>query len=293
MKLWSKNTLILILVLLVGLDVLVWREIVFAKVFDKLEIYFFDVGQGDSELVVLPGKVKILIDGGPSNKILSYLPEIFPLFDRYVDLVINSHPHPDHFVGLIDVLKNYQVGEFLDNGCDGGIPAWEELEKTVAAEKVPELILAAGDKIFYQNNELDILAPDKNFIKQKDLNETSLVVLLKNSDAKALFVGDSGAAVEKYLAAKFQIQADILKVGHHGSKYSSTAEFLKAVAPKIAVIEVGKNTYGHPTPETLSHLANIGAMIFRTDLDGTVKLVADKKQIHIYQMSSSPFIFLN
>jgi competence protein ComEC len=281
MKIWNKKTFILIVVLLASLDVLVWRTIIFAESSDNLEIYFLNVGQGDSELVILPGGVKVLIDGGPNNKILNDLTAILQPTDRYLDLVINSHPHPDHFIGLIDVLKNYQVGAFIYNGRDAGIPAWDELIKTAEENKVPQLVLAASDKIHYLDNEFDILSPDKNFINKKDLNETSLAVFLKSQNSKALFVGDIGAGPEKYLIDNFDIDADILKIGHHGSKFSSTAEFLKSVSPKIAVAEVGKNSYGHPTPEVLSRLASFGVAVYRTDTDGTIKLTINNGRIFI------------
>ncbi|MFA5084254.1 MAG: MBL fold metallo-hydrolase [Candidatus Paceibacterota bacterium] len=280
-----NKTIVLIVILLLALDIFVWRTIVITKPSGNLEIYFLSVGQGDSELVILPGGVKVLIDGGPNGKILDDLAAILPQTDRYIDLVVNSHPHPDHFVGLIDVLKNYKVGAFIYNGRDGGIPAWEELLKTAGENKVSGLVLAAGDKIHYFNNEFDILLPDKNFINNKDLNETSLVALLKSRDLKALFVGDIGAKPEKYLAGKFNVGVDILKIGHHGSKYSSAEDFLKAISPKLAVAEVGKNSYGHPTKEALTRLASIGAQIYRTDSNGTVKIVVagDSSQIQVFK----------
>lgn len=272
----KSKSIILVVIALLTLDILVWRTIIFAESSDNLEIYFLAVGQGDSELVILPGGVKILIDGGPNNKILDDLATIFRQTDRYIDLVINSHPHPDHFIGLIDILKNYKVGAFIYNGRDGGIPAWQELLKTADKNKVPVVVLAADDKIHYQDNEFDILSPDKNFINSDDLNDTSLVAFLKSQNSKTLFVGDIGVKPEKYLADKFDIKADILKVGHHGSKYSSSQNFLAETSPQIVGIEVGKNTYGHPTKEALSRMALIGAQIYRTDTDGTIKILVAK-----------------
>ncbi len=118
-QIWNKNTFILLVILLASLDVLVWRTIIFAETSDNLEIYFLNVGQGDSELVVLPGGVQILIDGGKGNYAVQELTSILPFFDRYLDLVVLSHPEIDHFLGLIEVLKNYQVGTFISNGRPG------------------------------------------------------------------------------------------------------------------------------------------------------------------------------
>ena len=272
----KNKTVFLIVVLFLALDVLVWKTIIFVKSSDNLEIYFLSVGQGDSELAILPGGIKVLIDGGPNNKILDDLALILPPTDRYIDLVINSHPHPDHFIGLINVLKNYKVGAFIYNGRDGGIPAWQELLKIIDANKVPKLVLAADDKIHYQDSEFDIISPDNNFVSKKDLNETSLVTLLKDKTFKALFVGDIGVKLEKYLADKYDLKVNVLKVGHHGSKYSSSDNFLAEASPQITGIEVGKNSYGHPTKETLARLASIGAQVYRTDADGTIKLLVAK-----------------
>ncbi len=276
---------LLIIILLLTLDFLVWRTIIFAESSDNLEIYFLSVGQGDSELVILPGGVKVLIDGGPNNKILDDLATIFPQTDRYIDLVINSHPHPDHFIGLIDILKNYKVGAFIYNGRDGGTPAWRELLKIANENKVPTVVLAADDKIHYHDNEFDILSPDKNFIKSEDLNDTSLVALLKSQNSRTLFVGDIGVKPEKYLADKFNIKVDILKVGHHGSKYSSSQNFLAETSPQIAGIEVGKNTYGHQTEEVLNRLASISSQIYRTDTDGTIKILVpeDSSGVQVFK----------
>ncbi|MDP3052850.1 MAG: MBL fold metallo-hydrolase [bacterium] len=281
----KSKSIILVVVLLLALDLLVWRTIILINPSDDLTIYFLSVGQGDSELVILPGGVKVLIDGGPNNEVLTDLAAILPQTDRYIDLVINSHPEIDHFLGLIDVLKNYRVGTFISNGREGTADSWQALVEVLKNSKIPAVSLAAGDRIRYRENYFDILSPDKNFINNKDLNDTSLVVLLKSQNLKALFVGDIGVKPEKYLAAKFDISADILKVGHHGSKYSSIADFLKAVSPKIAVTEVGKNTYGHPTKEVLDRLASIGAQIYRTDNNGTVKIVVakDSSQIQVFK----------
>ena len=119
------------------------------------------------------------------------------------------------------------------------------------------------------------------------MNDTSLAIKFVNNGGQTqtniLFTGDIGEKNEKYLVNNFDIKVDILKVGHHGSKYSSSNYFLKAVNPKIAAIEVGKNSYGHPTKETLNGLALVGAQIFRTDQDGTIKLIVNSGEINIFK----------
>ena len=283
----NRNHLILFLIFLVVFDFLVWKSIILNKPNSDTELYFLDVGQGDSELVILPGGVKILIDAGPNNKIVSELESVLRSTDRYIDLLVLSHPETDHFNGFIDVLKRYQVGAFIYNGRAGSAQSWKELAKIVEENKIPVFVLGQRDKIKNQDDFFEILSPNADFLRSKKLNDTSLVVKFVNNDKqtqiKALFTGDIGEKNEKYLINNFDIRADILKVGHHGSKYSSGDYFLKAVNPKISAIEVGKNSYGHPTKEVLERLASVGSQIFRTDQNSIIKLAIKGNEINIFK----------
>jgi competence protein ComEC len=269
----NKNTFILFFILLVSLDILVWRTIILAKSPDNLEIYFLNVGQGDSELVILPGGVQVLIDGGGNNRVLQNLASVLPFFDRYLDLVLLSHAEPDHYLGLIEVLKNYKVGAFIFNGLDGIADSWPALTKILNDNKISTLVLGAGDKISYQESHFDILSPTKDFLNENNRNDSSLVMKLVSLNSETLFTGDISKKLEDYLVRTSDLKADILKVAHHGSKYSSSQNFLGKTLPQIAVIEVGKNNYGHPTKEVLERLASVGAQIYRTDTDGTLKFI--------------------
>jgi len=278
-----KNWVILLIAFLFIFDGFVWLEILFHQKNKNTEVYFLDVGQGDSELIVLPGGVKILIDGGPDNKVLNSLFPVLRPTDRYIDFVVLSHAQTDHFSGLIDVLMRYQVGAFIYNGRAGAAPSWPELTSVINQNNVPVEILMAGDKISYLDNIFDILMPDKNFINSADLNETVLVELLQTQGSKILFTGDMDSKMEDYLIQRQNLDIDVLKVAHHGSKFSSGENFLKTANPKIAVIEVGKNSYGHPTLDVLSRLASVGAQIFRTDKNGTIKLTIENLKINIFK----------
>lgn len=276
-----KATFIILFGVLLILDFLVFRQIFSAARGEKnLKLYFLDVGQGDSEFVILPGGVKILIDGGPPNgRLLENLADILPSNERYIDLVMMSHPQLDHFGGLIEVLRRYRVGAFLWNGRDGNSKAWTEFKKILEEYSVRGIVLTAPDKIHYRESQFEILSPMPKFLKSEELNDTAVVAKLSSKNSETLFTGDIGFGVEKVLPVS---DVDILKVAHHGSKYSSGAEFLSAVKPEIAVIEVGKNSYGHPTEETLSRLENAGAKIYRTDQDGTVELIIDSQKIRVF-----------
>ncbi len=277
------NWVILLVLFLVVFDIFIWAEILFNDPGKNTELYFLDVGQGDAELVVLPGGVKILIDAGPNNRILNQLSSIFSPFERYIDLIVLSHPQTDHFTGLIDVLKRYQAGAFISNGQEGTAQSFKDLEKIIKGNKIKTLILSEGDKIRYQDNYFEILSPSKNLLLSNELNDATLVMKLTSQNFKTLFTGDTSSLVENYLLQKYDLDIDVLKVAHHGSKFSSTENFLKSISPKISIIEVGKNSYGHPTEEVLNRLSMIGTQIFRTDQDGTIKLIINDRGINIFK----------
>jgi competence protein ComEC len=248
-----------------------------------LEVDFLSVGQGDAELIKTPYGQNILIDGGPDNKVLAELGRNLPWLDRKIDLVINTHPHDDNVSGLIDVLKKYQVARILMTAAPNNAPPFEEFLKVRAEKKTPVVIVAGKQTITLGPDLiLEILYPGKNDLGA-DLNEDSIVARLIYKNEVFLFTGDAGLKTEeKLLFEKADLKADILKVGHHGSETSSSLDFLRAVAPRFAVIEVGlNNQFGFPKPDTLWRLNKVGAQIFRTDLNGTVKIRTDGEKIKI------------
>lgn len=279
----------LVLTVLVGLDVLVWVLILFSARSQNLELYFLDVRQGDASLVRLPGGVKMVIDGGPPNgNLQTNLERILSLSDRYLDLVMISHPQLDHFGGLIEVLKNYKIGAVLTSNQISKQAAWQELERVIKEKEIRRIILSAGDRIRYQDSVFNILSPRPTDFA-KDVNDLSLVALLQHYSnnlkivgVSAIFTGDISAKKEKQLADLYDLDVDVLKVSHHGSKFSSDSAFLKEVSPVVSVVEVGKNSYGHPTKEALGRLANFSSQIYRTDRDGLVKLMVDDGKLKIY-----------
>lgn len=249
-----------------------------------LEIFALAVGQGDSQLVKFPGGAKLLIDGGPPNgRLLGTLADVLPVNDRYVDLVMISHPQLDHFGGLVEFLRRYKVGLILTDGQESDQSAYQELKKIAAEKEIDFLALAKGDSFAFLESRADILWPVFNSSAVKDLNEEALVVLVSSDNASILFTGDIPAAVEKQIAGSLKKPIDVLKVAHHGSKNSSAADFLAQISPKLALIGVGKNSYGHPTPAALERLTAVGAAVYRTDIDGTVKLAIDGKKIQIFR----------
>ncbi|MFA5172965.1 MAG: MBL fold metallo-hydrolase [Candidatus Paceibacterota bacterium] len=257
---------------------------------EKTAVYFLDVGQGDAEMAILPGSrtARFLIDGGPDRSVLEELSKIMPFFSKRIDLISISHPQEDHMGGISYVAESFKTGGFVSSGEIGKGEAWEKLERALEKNKTNIINLAAGDKIKYGENEILVLNPETG--KKTDMNESSLVLLLKNPKMNVLFTGDIGKKTEEKIVADLRKngeaeEIDVLKVAHHGSKNSSGEDFIAALKPKVSVIEVGKNSYGHPTKEVLNRLAEIRSLIFRTDKKGTMKVEAgEDNKIKVYEI---------
>lgn len=253
---------------------------------DKLEVNFFDVGQGDAILIKTPEHQKILIDGGPDNAIINKLGKNLPFYDKEIDLMILTHPHADHVTGLVEVLKRYKVKKILSTGVlhtTSEYLAWlEEIEK----QNIPMEIAKVGQVINFGGNlKIEILHPfeDLSGKQVENLNNTSIVSKLTFGGTSFLFAGDAENAVEeKLISSNFDFKVDVLKVAHHGSKNATSQAFLDKVQPQTAVISVGeKNKFGHPSQTVLSRLEKMKIKVFRTDKDGDVKIQSDGNKIEI------------
>jgi len=295
----ARNFVLGVLVVLFSLNILAWIVVFDLARPQFLEVNFFDVGQGDAIFIETPQGHQILIDGGPDSKILEKLGKEMPFYDRSIDLVILTHPERDHLAGLLEVLKKYKVENVLWTGIIRDTAEFKEWKKLIEEEKAEIFIAKSGQKIACEKRSLglrpremrmrpcefsiDIFYPFENLESKilKDSNDTSIIGKLIFGQNSFLFTGDSYKDAERELIEKgVNIDSDILKIGHHGSKTSSSEDFLKSVSPKIAVISVGKNnSYGHPHPEVLERLKNFGINILRTDLDGDIKIISDGESL--------------
>lgn len=249
-----------------------------------LEVVFFDVGQGDAIFIETPQGQQILIDGGPSAAILEKLVKVMPFWDRTIEVVILTHPEKDHLSGLIEVLKKYQVKNIFWTGVVRQTAEYREWLKTLEREGAKIFIAGAGQKIrLAPDVQIQILYPLESLAGQefKDSNNTSIVTRLDFGENSFLFTGDVSKSVEKELIQNnANIDVDVLKAGHHGSKTSSSEDFVKIVSPRIAVISSGSsNSYGHPHQEVLDILAKYGITVLRTDLQGDIKITSDGENL--------------
>jgi len=252
-------------------------------ILSPFSVSFFDVGQGDCELITCNGRT-ILIDGGEkeySGRVVSYLRN---KGINKIDCYILSHPHSDHIGVSADVMSNFEIGDVLSTAfSEDNIPTTATYERTLLAidEYAGKYIeVKAGDTFRYGELNISILSPSEEY---EEYNDMSIVCRITFRNVSALFCGDATAAIEeKLLENGAKLQSDIYKVSHHGSSTSNTYDFLEAVCPQVCVISCGKgNSYGHPHSEIIQNLDKLGIKYYRTDRQGTVVVSSDGSKIAV------------
>lgn len=277
-----KNLKFLILLVFLISNFFIWYG-VFAEQKDGfLIVSFLDIGQGDAIFIEAPNGNQILIDGGRNKKVLQELSKLMPFYDRSIDVVIATHPDADHIGGLPAVLSRFSVDFFLESGALSDSGVYKEMENVLKEKNIKKLLVRGGMKIkLAEDIYLEILFPDRD-ASLLESNTASIVALLEYKENSFLLTGDSPKSIEKYLAFVYgkDLKVDVLKVGHHGSKTSSSEIFLGYTNPQYAVISVGKdNSYGHPHPEVLENLEKFGIEILRTDELGTITIKSDGNKL--------------
>lgn len=257
---------------------------------ENLHVVFCDVGQGDATLVSWRG-AQMLVDTGPGGKVKDCLDENLPFGDRKIEVVVATHPDNDHVGGLDEVLEGYEVERLVINGVKGRNEASERVVELVEREEIEVRVAEAGERVVMGEVELEIWWPEVEQgtvlgwkgedygleEEEKEMNKDSIVGLLSWGDFEVLLTGDIGQAEELALRRRGVLkEVEVLKVAHHGSKFSSSKEFLEKVRPKEAVMMVGKkNVYGHPAEEVLIRLEAVGSRVWRTDEMGEIEIVSD------------------
>jgi competence protein ComEC len=255
--------------ILAVLPLLVWSSAISAGPPSGLTVRFFDVGQGDSALLTSPAGAAILVDGGPDPAQVAT--ELAALGVKRLDLVIASHPHADHVVGLPAVLARFPVGLLLEPGCRDDSPDGAALDEAIAAEHLRVRHPRAGDVLRVGDVRLEILSPDRCWTgTESDTNNDAIVVRASLGEDSVLFATEPEEPAQQVLLDDgSDLRADVLKVPHHGAA-TSLEPFFEAVRAEVALVSVGPNTYGHPVPEVLEWIRASGARVVRTDLAGTV-----------------------
>jgi len=252
----------------------------------QLRIDFIAVGQGDAALVTSPTGKTVLIDGGPKQAAPALTALLRARRATAIDLMLLTHPHADHMGGLTAIVRAFPVRTFMAAPFQHDSDAYERLLKVLETRNVTVLNAERGRTIDIGGGAmLTLLTPaDPRITRSRsDINANSIVVRLDYRGIGTLFAADAEPQTERWLlASTARLPAQILKVAHHGSSYSSTAPFLRAVAPLAAVISVGAvNNHNHPTPEAIARLEGLPAHVYRTDRDGTVTVETDGTRIEV------------
>jgi competence protein ComEC len=249
-----------------------------------LVVKVLDIGQGDAILIRAGGQTVLVDTGdtGTKDKLVAYIKKEGI---TTIDKVIITHPHADHLGGMPSILENFKVSQIYDSGQTTTTALYRKYLSLVQSKKIPFSVLTAGTEIVIANDiKLKILAPEKPFIKDSELNNNSIVAKLIYHDFSMLLTGDAEKESEERMLKNYktELKSTILKAGHHGSNTSSSVSFLKAVAPDAAIISLGANNdYHHPHPSTLKKYGEAKAKIYRTDTDGTVTIDSDGKNYTI------------
>lgn len=254
----------------VGGGILWW----FAHQFQRTEIVFLNIGQGDA-ILLSQGSTQVIIDSGRSGKeLLSHVGRHVPFWDRHIELIIATHPDADHIGGFPSLLRSYTVDRVLTSGATSETEIskiFEKIATDFSVEK-PEVIFRGTSIDFPAGGKLAVEYPQTSIQTQmdekSDTNASSIVSRFTYGETSFLLTGDLPRE-ESVLPEEKEVT--VLKAAHHGSKYSTSQEFLNLVRPKEAVISVGKNSYGHPDSGVLERLKNMGTIIRRTDTDGDIR----------------------
>lgn len=272
----------------------------------KLHIHYCAVGQGDAAYIRFPSGNDMIVDGGPNNALIQCLSRYMPFWDRTIDIVLMTHPQKDHFYGLIEVLNRYHVQTFIQSDIQNNSEEYKQLDRIIQKKNIRIRYMTDGERIVISDVSLTFLWPTQSQIafgkslltgenlslnqdvlgaNSSDYNDFSLVFLLSYGNFQSLFPGDGDTRIEKgYVGYPLPDgQLEVLKVPHHGSKTGIDEAYVdwlfggasKFSLPSVGIISVGKNTYGHPSDETISLLKEYGVSLYRTDSQGDIEIVSD------------------
>lgn len=249
----------------------------------KLRLVFCDVGQGDGMLLITPSGKDIVVDGGPGTKIVDCLGENLPFWDRTIEMVVLTHPQKDHMEGLLSVLSRYKVKMIATTGVENETELFKAWQTAIKAEGARIYTPKAGDRLVLdsvrgQTSSMDVLWPTSEKLEiwklagLSELNKSSVVLRLEMDGVCAYLTSD---IPNEILVGLIDRSCQVLKISHHGSKTGTNQEILDSIDPKVAIIQVGKNSFGHPHKEVLEMLGSKGVKIYRNDINGVIELKSD------------------
>lgn len=259
----------------------------------KLHMVFCNVGQGDGIFIRTPGGKTVLIDGGPDRRVLTCLQNHMPFWDRSITLMELTHPHADHLNGLVFVLERYSTKYFITEKLSNKTAGFNQLKHDLEMDHVQQKFVSAGDRVTIDGITLRIAGPSQDFLAKTSpggiIGESkefgSLITLISYGSFSTLLTGDSqveglsdSLSFLRTQGVTLRAYLDALQVPHHGSRFGLSGEIVQKLDPALAVISVGKNNYGHPSPKTMQLLESAKVPFLRTDQDGDIEIVSDGKQ---------------
>lgn len=285
---WLRHNALLALLFVLALaNAIIWYAVFNDALRNELTVAFLAVGQGDAIFIEAPNGVQLLIDGGPDARVVRELSRLMPFYDRSLDVVLATHPDADHIGGLPDVLERYEVSAVVQSGFEKESGIYESLLQLTEVERAQRLIARRGLRLWLDESHgiyLDILFPDRNFTDVDDANAASVIARLVFGDSAFLFTGDAPQDVEHYLAWRNPevLQANVLKVGHHGSDTSTARNFVGWVDPDYAIISAGAdNRYGHPDEEVLETLEQFDVEVLQTADEGSLVFTTNGRRLRL------------
>jgi competence protein ComEC len=250
----------------------------FGERLDLLTVAFLDVGQGDAIFVETPDGVQMLIDGGKDSSVLRQLPKMMSFFDRKIDVVVATHPDSDHVSGLVDVLDRYKVQNVLRTENRNDTAPSTAFDKAVEVERGVVKYARAGQQLVLGASTTALIHSPSGDTTNWESNTASVVLQLRYGEVEFMLTGDAPSSIEDYLVKVKgeELESEVLKLGHHGSRTSTSPDFLEVVSPQFAVVSAGKdNRYGHPHQEVIELLlsqkvetlntAEVGNIVFKSD----------------------------
>lgn len=250
---------------------------------DILKIQYIDVGQADSTLITLPTGEHFLIDAGGNGTAAALSDFLKKEGVKKLDILIGTHPHEDHIGGLDRIIKDFKIGAlYMPRVADDQLPTGKTYQDVLEAASEKKLKIKTGKAgtTLYENGSIKLTALAPSSSRYDNLNNYSIVVRLEYGEKSFLFMGDAQSGSEAEILKKFDVQADVIKCGHHGASTSSSKAFIKAAAPSYAIISCGKdNSYGHPHKETLSLFSEQKVKVYRTDKQGTITVKCNGKSL--------------
>lgn len=273
----------------------------------EFHVVFCDVGQGDGIYMKFPDGSDVLVDGGPNNKILNCLSDHMAFYDRKIETVVLTHPQADHMTGLEEVLQRYDVDLFVLPPVGNDTKGYSELKKIIQEKNINFTNLYKGNVVQFKsksgkNLSLQVVWPEEQWAREKlniatagnnwsknilgvrtkqDLNDFSIVTIASFGDFDVLLTGDLEAGLLEGVVKNIDRQVEVLKVSHHGGKNGLNENIVNSLKPKLAVISVGKNSYGHPNDTIITMLKNSGAEVLKTDEIGDIEVISDGKRFWV------------